>query len=352
MSPPELFVAEARPACTLPDGIIADICEHLEEHDARTRVGAGEAEANFPQGSIRLRREQDGFAIDVEATTLGDMLELREIAASHFLEFSRMPAEDLVWHGHGGEAKHPPYFRLMTVRRAEMIAPRMRRITLAGDDLARYDSVSNLHVKLLLPPDPAAPEWPLMRPSGLVDWPAGPNKPAVRKYTIRRIDPRAGEIDIDFVLHEDAGPGSRFGACAAPGDTVGMIGPGGRAAHKADYTVLMGDETALPAIARILSLLPPQSRGLACIEIDTASDRVPMEAPPNVELHWIYRQSGHSLISVARHIALPQGDHMSVWVGCEFQAFKALRRFFRKDLLIPADRQLIVSYWRRGAEAD
>ncbi|MDX6806943.1 siderophore-interacting protein [Terrihabitans rhizophilus] len=345
------FTAEAQLVCSLPANVIGQICEHLEEHRAQVRVQAGRGEAVFDKGSIRLWEDGGRFALKVMAATSGDLLALREVAASHFIEFSKRPAEELIWSGHGIDAVHPSFFRLMTVKRARMVAPRMRRVTLTGQDLARYSSNADLHVKLLFPPISSAPLWPELMPSGLVRWPEGPNKPAVRKYTIRRIDVATGEIDVDFVLHDDPGPGSKFGASASSGDRVGMIGPGGRSVPAASYYLLLGDETAIPAIGRIMDTLSGSQRGLALIEVDSPADEVPLSSKAGLEVRWIHRDAGASLASAVQELDLPDQAGTFVWAGAEFETFRDLRRFFRRGCKIPPAQQLIVSYWRKGAEA-
>ena len=113
-------------------------------------------------------------------------------------------------------------------------------------------------------------------------------RPELRWYTIRSLRPDVREIDVGFVLHGDAGPGSRWAGAARPGDEVGFR------AGKATYVppdgdgrrLLAADETALPALAAILEA---HGAGPAPIE---AFAEVPDESyrqPLDAAVTWLFR---------------------------------------------------------------
>jgi len=112
-------------------------------------------------------------------------------------------------------------------------------------------------------------------------------RPWMRSYTIRAHRRHEPAVDIDFVLHDDAGPATRW---AAPGDTLGMFGP---SAHfttplpraDADWILLAGDESALPAIGTLLEALPAGSRAVAYIEVPEQADEQPFDTPAEVTVH-------------------------------------------------------------------
>lgn len=168
-----------------------------------------------------------------------------------------------------------------------------------------------------------------------------------------------GTIDVDFVLHEDAGPGSEFAARARPGDVVGMGGPGGSCAPlDRDWYLLAGDETALPAIARILEALPSSARGVALIEVADAAEEQQIDTKTQIEISWLHRSGAAAgstdLLSTAvRSVPVPtDGSSMFAWAGCEFEEFKLIRSYIRKERGLSKDDSLIVSYWRvHAAEA-
>ena len=149
--------------------------------------------------------------------------------------------------------------RLLQVRRSTRITPRMVRVTLAGDELAGFGGEGpDRRIKMFFPVEgqdrPAVPR----ATSGGPLWPAGEPRPTIRTYTVRRFDAAAGELDVDFVLHEGHGPAAAWARDARPGAWVGVSEPGGRYVvdPEAEFHLVIGDESALPAVATVLEALP------------------------------------------------------------------------------------------------
>src|SRR5690606_30188057 len=133
------------------------------------------------------------------------------------------------------------------------------------------------------------PEWPTLAADGMPQFPKGDKRLDIRTYTIRRISAPEGWLEVDFVLHEDAGPGSRWAAQAVAGQQIGLSGPGGRTARPAGWMLLGGDETALPAIARITEVLPADTNGVVLIEVQTPADQIPLTTPASMSVQWLHR---------------------------------------------------------------
>lgn len=261
------------------------------------------------------------------------------------------------WHSDNEPGMPLPYFREMRVVEARNVTPRMRRVRLAGEDLARF-ARGGLHVRLLFPPrGMRRPAWPTIGNSGEAVWPDGDDRPIPRVYTIRAIDVARGLVDIDMVLHAgDAYPGAGWAARAEAGDIVGMIGPGGGTVPQAAKTVLLGDETALPAIGRILEEMEPGRKALVRVEIADAGERQALQSRADLDLAWLERdgrEPGTLLPDATKALSL-RGDDLDlfVWAGCEFSAFKAIRSHLRKEIELPNRQHLVVSYWRRGAAGE
>lgn len=153
----------------------------------------------------------------------------------------------------------------------ERLTPRMVRVTVGGDELTGWD------------PDPG----PGAHLKVFVPLP-GADEPAMRTYTVRRFDPLARELELEFFLHE-TGPAARWAARCVPGDTVTVAGPRGtyRPDPGADWYLLLGDESSLPAIAAILEALAPDARVVARIEVDGAADELDLKEPDGTELAWL-----------------------------------------------------------------
>lgn len=257
----------------------------------------------------------------------------------------------------GRRVRHELRRRLLTVRRVERITPGMARITLAGPDLAGFTSASfDDHVKVFLPaPGQEEPVMPDFGPNGPV-LPEGAPRPVARDYTPRRYDAAAGELVIDFALHE-AGPATEWAAAARPGQKLGLGGPRGSfiLPDDLDWYLLAGDETALPAIGRRLEELPGTARVIAVIEVAGAGERQPLPLRPGLELHWLERNGAppgeaERLEAALAGLVLPAGEGHA-WVACESEVARRLRRLLLDRHGLPKERVKAAGYWRRGAAA-
>lgn len=352
---PRIFTAEAEILLPSPGHVMDGLCARFSEFGEVTGRG-------------RCRRIDTGFGTaDVE--DCGRCLRIRaagkdEVALAYVKLAMAEQLLDLagdgpviVWHGDGAPGAPLPYFREMRVKSAVDVTSRMRRLTLTGRNLERFTS-GGLHVRLLIPKDRStAPKWPVMGKDGRPQWPSGQDRPDVRIYTLRRIDAAAGEVDIDFVLHEGkAMPGARFAERARPGDIVGMTGPGGGDVPAADWVLLVGDETALPAIARILEELPTGVQATVRIEVADEGDIQPLSTRAELDLRWLCRsrcQSESLLQAALADIAWPaDGRSVFAWAGCEYRDFVAIRRHLRSERGLQRRDHLAVAYWRRGVAGD
>src|SRR3954447_15289137 len=154
----------------------------------------------------------------------------------------------------GGGPRRPRVARVAEVLRTSRLTPHMIRVVLGGEGLAGFPAgeFTDHYVKLLFPPD--APD---------------PERPVTRTYTVRAWDAAAGELTLDFVWHGDEGLAGPWAAAAQPGDRISFFGPGGGYATPpaADWHLLAGDESALPAIGAALDRLPAGARALAFVEV-------------------------------------------------------------------------------------
>jgi NADPH-dependent ferric siderophore reductase len=324
----------------------------MAEHDVEVTIDGGVAKARLQDAEAVMRPTTEELVLEAHAPSQAQLEDVAAFLAAHVLEFAHPEAPDIRWSGFA-ERKAFSDFREMSVVRVLDLTPHMRRITLTGQDLDRFATDDNLHVRLFFPPDGHAPEWPTRGVNGLSQAIDPARRPQVRKYTIRRIDLGAGEVDIDFVLHADAGPGSDWAGRARPHDVIGMAGPGGRGIRAADWHLLVGDETALPAIARALEGLPATASGVAIVEIPDEADRLALSKPEGIQLRWLHRTNGSpSLDEVVREISIPKDRAHFCWAGAEFDAIQKIRRYWRDECGVAKADQLAVAYWRRGAEGD
>lgn len=237
--------------------------------------------------------------------------------------------------------------RRLQVLRVTQLTPRMRRITLGGEELQGFTSLgSDDHIKLLFAETPEQQQALEAREMAR----DGGARPTMREYTPRRIDLEANELDIDFVLHGD-GPASTWATQATPGQYLDIAGP--RASlvvpDMFDSYLLIGDETALPAIGRRLEGLPPGRRVVAVIQVEDVHEQQPLPSQAQVDVQWLIRGQDDVLARV-QHMPLPEG-RVYAWVALE----KALTRQVKAALLekgVPDDALKAAAYWRADGTAD
>lgn len=338
--------------------VVADVCRHMTEHDAEHVAEGGRDVLRFATATVCFLRQGEAVDVEIRAEDLESIYFARMAVASHVIEFTRGAPPEITWSGDGDDLARPPNFQLLEVVDIRQVTPCMRRLTLRGENVARFVPLDALHLNVLVQrPGLAAPQWPTVGADGLIRWADQAVRPWLRKYTVRHVDPARSTLDIDFVLHADAGPGSALAETARIGDPVGVMGPGGGGLVAADWYLLAGDETALPAIARMMEHLPDNVSGKALIEVADADEIQKLPERQGLTVEWLCRNGApHPSTLLADRVsacAFPEdGRAIYVWVGCEYDAFRAIRYNLRTERGLKRDQHLAVAYWRRGHGED
>jgi len=293
-----------------------------------------------------------------------------------------------------------PLLARVAVRSVERLSPSFVRLELGGDDLADFGVDGPFYdqrIKLLFPgPSGRLPE--LRIESWWEDFLAlpEPDRGAIRTYTVAGVRGEGIETTmlVDFVLHPGAhGPGSAWAAEAGVGDELLTVVPkrgehfGGIEFEPGDARriMLVGDETALPAIAQIVRELPASVTGSVFIEVPCAEDVQPLEAPPMMEIFWLPRDGRPVGAPVAEAVGsflgfaptpapeddvdpdvwetptysssgellppgdvAPAGDGRYAWIAGESGMVTTLRRHLVNDLGLPRNQVAFMGYWREG----
>ena len=243
--------------------------------------------------------------------------------------------------------------RRLEVLRVVDLTPRMRRITLGGPELAGFISLgTDDHVKLLFPQnaEQAAALETLVLGAGKSDVPM----PEMRDYTPRRYDLDKLELDIDFVLHGD-GPASTWAEQAKPGQFLHIGGPRGSmiVPDIFDSYLLIGDETALPAIARRLEGLAANRKALVVIEVENGAEQQVLESAAQVNVIWVLREGGKdNLLTTVKQLQVPKGN-LYAWVATETKVSRQIRRVLLDEHGLDEKFVKAVGYWRaEGSEEE
>ena len=235
--------------------------------------------------------------------------------------------------------------RELTVTQVEPISPHLRRVSLAGDFTGFQSLGFDDHIKLFFP-DPETGILSLPEPGML---PGSGPKPVMRDYTPRRFDGQT--LDIEFALHE-AGPATVWAMNAKIGDRLNIGGPRGSMLIPLTFDgyVLIGDDTALPAIARRLEELPAGTKVCVVAEVDGMEDRQNFATKADASVRWVYRQAGHAncLNDALKAMHMPQGI-VHAWVACESDQAKLIRQQLIEDHGVNPKWIKASGYWRKGA---
>ncbi|WP_062985497.1 siderophore-interacting protein [Nocardia anaemiae] len=223
----------------------------------------------------------------------------------------------------------------LTVQRTERLTPHLIRVYFGGPGFAAFrpSEFTDSYVKFIYPRDG-------------ID--------VLRTYTVRSVDPDAGELAVDFVYHGDEGIAGPWAASVRPGDTIDCFGPGGAYAPRtdADWHLLAGDEAALPAVAAALEAMPADAVGQAFVEVAGPDDELKLDKPTGIELTWLHRgvrEPGDVLAEAVRAATWREGQ-VQVFIHGEARAvMQDLRRYIRRERGVSAEwANSISGYWRRG----
>lgn len=230
--------------------------------------------------------------------------------------------------------RHEIKRRQLTVREKTHITPNMIRIVLAGSDLDSFVSLSpDNHVKLFLPSINAEPER--------------------RDYTPRYFDTAARTLTLDFAVH-DAGPATQWAIEAKPGDVLEIGGPRGSTVvpHDFDWWLLIGDETALPAIGRRIEELPAGTPVISLVAVSAEVEQQTFQTTATHKPIWIHRPLAKAddpapLIEALASTKLPAGDGF-IWIAAEASVARAARDYLVSRRGHPLAWLKAAGYWKKG----
>lgn len=242
---------------------------------------------------------------------------------------------------------------LMRVTAVRAGAPKIRRITFQAEEFRSFAlSGPDEYFGLLMP---KAGHQGVLLPEEKMNVRAALRKlpeevrPELRWYTIRALRPEAGEIDVDFVLHEDSGPGADWAAAAKPGYVAGFRSGGStyQPPAGARERLLVADETALPALASILSTVDDPAGVLVFVE--TPGEEYRIELDKRFAVHWLDRAGtpGAAVLEALRGAELPALDY--AWVCGESGLATGVRRHLVKERGVDRRKVLFSGYWKLGA---
>ncbi|MGO1801326.1 MAG: siderophore-interacting protein [Microbacteriaceae bacterium] len=257
---------------------------------------------------------------------------------------------------------HPLVLRRLEVIGVRDVTPRMRRVTLGGPEMAAFERDGlahgpfhapgfDDHVKVLFAEQGDVEQvLPVQLAEG-IEWTHAPTRQA-RDYTPRRVE--GGEVDLDFVLHGD-GPAVAWARSAQPGDALWVVGPKSSIVvpEDLDWVLLIGDETALPAIGRFFDERPTDAPAHAVITIGASTARQELALREGDTVSWVVAPpTDRGALEAAVRAATPADGEGFAWAGAESRTLLPLRRFFARERGLAKSRINITGYWHADDEAD
>jgi NADPH-dependent ferric siderophore reductase len=252
--------------------------------------------------------------------------------------------------------REPPRFRLVEVVDVEPRTARMVRVRLRGADLVDMPAAEPAASVRLLLPAPATEALVLPTWNGNEFLLADGTRPALRTFTPWR-DPGSDTLAVDVVLHGE-GVASGWAVRARPGLPAALSGPGRgyTVVPDASAYVLLGDESALPAMCQVLDALPDSMPTHVVVELGADSGRLALPARDARTVDWRVATAGarpgDAFVEAARALDLPDGAR--VWAAGEAAAVQRLRRHLFEERALPRAHTSVRGYWKvgRGGDSD
>ena len=240
------------------------------------------------------------------------------------------------------------------VRSTEQISPTMVRVVLGGSGLDGLEmpDCTDSYINAAIPPA-GATYGPVFDPREVRDTHPQEEWPLRRRYSVRRWDAERREMTLDFVVHGDAGHGGPWADRAEAGDVLVFNGPGGdyRPRSDADWHLLVGDESALPAIAASLEVLRPTDHAVVRLVVDGPEHEIALESPARLDLQWVHRSatSPRPLVGAVEAAELPEG-RVHAFVHGEAEEIRQIRAHLLRDRGLAKGDLSCSPYWRRGMD--
>lgn len=299
-------------------------------------------------GRMGFAKAEGGVAVTLAAERADQLQTMRSMLIERLEKAAPDAVAGLRWSDTEAAGAPPPNFRMVTVESVEPLGTDFLRVRIRASDFALFDE-SSIHFRILLPkPGADRIEWPTVAENGATRWPSGEAALHRPVYTAREIDPEAGTLTFDVFIHE-GGRVTDWASAVAPGAQTGLMGPGGGGIPQTRRIAMFGDETAFPAIARILDTLPGDATGQVMLQSERGAEcRYPMPEHPGIAVTWLRRDGGPDLAEMALAERARWGERF-LWFAGEKSQCQRIRAAVKADGLA-TDQTYIAAYWTAPAD--
>lgn len=293
-------------------------------------------------GTLTMTPKGAGVALDLAAVTPAKLQTLRDTVAERL--GNAAPGLTVRWSYERGTTATPANVAVTRIARVERLSPSYFRVRLEGDLERFVDPADGLHFKLLLSDDGTLA--PGLDQNGVTDWPGGIKAWHRPVYTMRAMDPAGGWLDFDVFVH-DGGRVTQWCMAAQVGDQIAISGPNGGGLISAPNVLLIGDETAVPVVARMLENAPEATTGKAILFVPDQEDSQPISAPAGIAVQWVLRGADETPLDALQGADLPAAERF-VFFAAERSESQAARTWLTQQGLGRGEFRT-ASYWTRSA---
>jgi NADPH-dependent ferric siderophore reductase len=326
-----------------PEHCLRYLSDHLREDGLHVEEESNGFKVTTPLVSGLMYREDNCIVVEASVPDVESLYFIKFWLQEHFSEVAGSTPIKIEWSDNCIGLTVPPGFSILTVVSAHYITPRVRRITFSTTDIARFQKPDAIHLKIMINFDAFLARGQKHDHDFVPVW---------RRYTVRTVEPSTNLISIDFFLHDTKGPGANWANSAQPGDMVGISSLSGCGFKPADWYLIAGDETSLPAIGRMVETLPAHVEATVIIMVANADEIQRLHSPANLRIEWLYRNSCADIqaefLKAIQSVDYPSDARKKfIWSGCEVQTAQKLRRYLQNAHHFNTEEWAILGYWHR-----
>jgi NADPH-dependent ferric siderophore reductase len=344
---PIIFKLESQIPHLSADEAVALFDAEAKEHNlVLASKGKDQYRIETPMGMIDLLTHNNEVRLKISSPNKEALYLLKEGVDDHIGHSTNHSQEPLQWCGDLPAGETPPNFREVSVVSTQLIGRTYVRVTVQGKGIERFFD-TGMHFRLVFPKQAGSVSvWPYLDDGGRTVWPKGEQELMRPVYTVRKIDDETPAFDFDVFLHE-GGPTADWARQAKEGDKVGLMGPSGGWIPEADNILIAGDETAIPAICRILETIPSSTKGTVFLSIEKEGDQIPVTHSPSISVEWVIRdgQSHDGLLDRTKKAELPEGKGAFVWFAAKKSVARKAKHYFRDEKGFNTRNSYIAGYW-------
>ncbi|MBB4952075.1 NADPH-dependent ferric siderophore reductase [Agrobacterium vitis] len=340
----EPYTLRARVEIPDPEHCLRYLSDHLREDGMDVEEDGNGFRVTTPLVSGVLSCKGNAVLVEASVEDVESLYFIKFWLHEHFSEIAGSTPIKIDWSENCIGLTVPPGFSILTVASARYITPRIRRITFSTTNIAQFQNSDAIHLKIMINFDQF-----LAQQKGQ----AHDFVPVWRRYTVRTIDSASHLIAIDFFLHDTDGPGANWAKSAQSGDMVGIASLSGSGFKTADWYLIAGDETSLPAIGRMVETLHANAEGAIIIVVGNEHETQPLKTPANLRIKWIYRDScadsQAELLAAIGSVDCPKDDRKKlIWAACDVQTARKIRHYLRETRSFTKEEEAVFGYWHRG----